>query len=52
VTVRYDILTPGAPGERYIADMTDETFAGMIGEWPEPIWKMPRERQTAEANLD
>ncbi|GAB4349451.1 MAG: hypothetical protein Kow0026_04880 [Oricola sp.] len=45
VTVSYDIQALGAPGERYIADMTDEAFAGMIGEWPELISKMPREQR-------
>jgi hypothetical protein len=43
VTVRYDIQSLGPSGEAYIASMTKEAFAGMIGEWPGQIGRMARE---------
>ena len=46
VKVSYDIQTLGAPGDCYIADMTDEKFAGMIGEWPRLIDEMKRAEQS------
>ena len=39
VMVSYDMQPLGRAGERYIDQMDDAAFAGMIGEWPDLIEK-------------
>ena len=48
VTVSYDVQALGEAGERYIAGMTDEAFAGMIGAWSALIGEMDRGRNPAK----
>ncbi|MFZ2103200.1 MAG: hypothetical protein WAU86_21815 [Oricola sp.] len=47
VTVGYDIQSLGPAGDAYIAAMSDDAFAAMIGEWPALIGRMARERGSA-----